>query len=632
MRKLSLTKLISVLSVAFIAILFVNCTNKSETSVKEVSPEAAKVAPLFKSGNFQAGNGDTMPYRYFEPATEENMKYPVMLYLHSENESGTDNEAQLVTTECATIWVEPDHLETNPLYVLAPQIPAGSDWISEPVYSNTLAMLNQFIEEHPQIDENRLYLVGFSMGGTGVWNMVMQNPKKFAAAMPISGNADDYLGNTEAWLAVKNFPFYIIHAQDDPVSPVEGSVKAREALEAAGNKYVGSSATACIWQAGSTALPHNAWYQAFHKFEVVYNAPFEQSLLTTNYGEISPTMNYTQKDYGNGITRIWDFAQSTVFVIEREDKALIVDAAMGEGDLLQFIRDNVLKNKNIDLEVFITHQHGDHVRGLKYFVDSPQLKKVYVHEYDKGPVIDILGEDAGKIQLVKEGDLISLGGIDGEVVEIPGHSLGSIVMIYDDYILSGDGIGTGYVGVGTISVEEYISVVQHLLDKMGDKEYQILAGHTGECRIPMTDKYVYDLLACAQGIVDGSIVPAPYWRNTRYVGTCGEASITLDPKNIHLNKAALQSLDLSNATLDQRRFAPFTANYTASVAEDVSTIGIKPVVRAKDYKALTVNGESVVSGEAYKANLSAGENLFSIEVTADDNSTMEYTLTVTRNI
>ena len=32
------------------------------------------------------------------------------------------------------------------------------------------------------------------MGGNGVWNMILKNPKLFAAAMPISGNADKYLG------------------------------------------------------------------------------------------------------------------------------------------------------------------------------------------------------------------------------------------------------------------------------------------------------------------------------------------------------------------------------------------------------------------------------------------------------
>ena len=47
-------------------------------------------------------------------------------------------------------------------------------------------MLNQFIKSHPKVDTNRIYVVGFSVGGDGVWNMILKNPKLFAAAMPIA--------------------------------------------------------------------------------------------------------------------------------------------------------------------------------------------------------------------------------------------------------------------------------------------------------------------------------------------------------------------------------------------------------------------------------------------------------------
>jgi len=181
---------------------------KPVNSLKNSSLAASKIAPLFKSAKYQDGSGNVLPYRFFEPspAAKLDKKLPVILYLHSEDECGTDNEIQLVTTECATIWVEPDHLAKNPVYVLAPQIPKGSDWNMEPVYSNVLSMLKQFVANHPDIDSERIYIVGFSMGGTGVWNMILKNPGLFAAAMPISGNADTYLGNNAAFEALKNLP------------------------------------------------------------------------------------------------------------------------------------------------------------------------------------------------------------------------------------------------------------------------------------------------------------------------------------------------------------------------------------------------------------------------------------------
>lgn len=37
---------------------------------RKSSPEAAKLAPLFKSGDFKDDKGHHLPYRYFEPAAK----------------------------------------------------------------------------------------------------------------------------------------------------------------------------------------------------------------------------------------------------------------------------------------------------------------------------------------------------------------------------------------------------------------------------------------------------------------------------------------------------------------------------------------------------------------------------------
>ena len=243
MKKDAFKELISITAVLLISAICTSCATRQEESGKKISAEAAKIAPLFKSANFQGDKGNNLPYRYFEPGAQSDSatKYPVILYLHGEDEFGTDNEAQVTTTECATIWVEPDHLAKNPAYVLAPQAPKGSDWTTEPVYSSTLALLYQFIKEHPDVDSRRIYIVGFSAGADGVWNIILKNPKLFAAAMPISGNADTYLGDHEAWAALKNMPIYIIHSYDDTVSPISSSINAVAALQRVGNRYVFSS-------------------------------------------------------------------------------------------------------------------------------------------------------------------------------------------------------------------------------------------------------------------------------------------------------------------------------------------------------------------------------------------------------
>jgi PEP-CTERM motif len=42
----------------------------------------------------------------------------------------------------------------------------------------------------PLIDPNRQYLVGWSAGGDGVWDALVRNPLKYAAAIPLSGVGD----------------------------------------------------------------------------------------------------------------------------------------------------------------------------------------------------------------------------------------------------------------------------------------------------------------------------------------------------------------------------------------------------------------------------------------------------------
>jgi len=610
---------------------------KPVSSLKNFSPAASKLAPLFKSSKYQDGSGKVLPYRFFEPSlpNKSDKKLPVILYLHGESECGTENESQLVTTECATIWVEPDHLAKNPVYVLAPQIPKGSDWKTEPVYSNVLSLLKQFIANHPDIDSKRIYIVGFSMGGSGVWNLILKNPIMFAAALPISGNTDAYLGNSSAFEALKNMPVLVVHSMDDQVSPVSGANNAMAALEAAGNRCVANNSS--IWGLGSVNPAHNAWFPAFHNYEVIYNWLFEQSLGRTDNGAISPNTLFTTRNLANDIKEVWDYSLGTAYIIERHDKAVIIDAGAGDGKIYQFIKDKVLVNKNIDIELIVTHNHFDHIVGLASFVGASQVKKVYVHKEDSEAVKMMVGADAGKVQYVADGDKIPFDGKDIDVIGVPGHTWGSIVLKYGNTLFTGDAIGSGGVWLfgSALSIEEYIQSVQHLLDKTGKNKLTVLPGHTGENRSPVTDEYIRQMLACAKGLVDGSITGIPFCRTIGgmatlgNVATVGQASIIYNVNNVHQIKGALRSLTISSGNLIPR-FAAYNAYYSAAVNADVKTVTITPSVVARDNSSITINGHKVENDAAYEASLTSGDNRFLIITTTSDKTVKTYTLTITK--
>jgi glyoxylase-like metal-dependent hydrolase (beta-lactamase superfamily II)/poly(3-hydroxybutyrate) depolymerase len=616
--------------------VFAAFASPATASTKSV-PAAAALAPLFQSAAYRTGSGSSLPYRYYAPPAPggTQARRPVVLFLHGEDAAGTDNLAQLTTSEGATIWVEPDHLEKNAAYVLAPQAPPGTDWGQEPVYSGTVELLKQFVADHRDVDPDRIYVVGFSMGGTGAWTMLLRNPGLFAAAIPISGNANAFLSDAKAFAAIRNTPVLPVHSYDDPVSPVSGTLNAVDAMVAAGDQSVGFNSQ--IWGLGAIVPAHDAWIPAFHDYEVIYNWLFDQSLSRTNRGLLAPGSLYTVRNIGAGVAQVWDYYLGTIYVIERSDKALVVDTGMGTGNLYEFIKRNVLRNKNVDIEVAVTHDHFDHVSGLSGFVGVPQLRKIYVHQEDSDLVKRLMKVDAGKVQLVADGDAIPLGGGSVEVIHVPGHTLGSTVYSYESNLYTGDAVGSGdlWMGFTPMSIEEYKGPLRHLLERVGDRKLAILSGHTGEFRSPLTVEYLHQLLACATGLVDGSLRGTPYRRTVGgqaslgHAATVGRATIVHDLNNVRATSGALGSLAVSTGNLSPA-FRPYRFFYSVSVGSDVAVETLTPVALARDARAVSVNGETLEKGAPYRAPLQTGRNVLSIVVTTADGASRKYELTVNR--
>ncbi|AKL96033.1 cell wall/surface repeat protein [Clostridium aceticum] len=101
-----------------------------------------------------------------------------------------------------------------------------------------------------------------------------------------------------------------------------------------------------------------------------------------------------------------------------------------------------------------------------------------------------------------------------------------------------------------------------------------------------------------------------------------------------VTRGASNNADLSNLTLSEGTLSPVfasgTTDYTASVANAVTSITVTPTV--VDATAMvTVNGAAVVSGAASGAiNLDVGANTITVVITAQDASMKTYTLVVTR--
>jgi predicted peptidase len=151
----------------------------------------------FSAGRFTGSNGVTLSYRLLPPAAlQPRARYPLVLILHGSGQIGEDNMAQLGSF--VRSWASAELRRRFPAYVLVPQFPSRSasyspdpaDGLPASSPGPPLLAAMELVDSLPQdlpIDERRLYVVGFSMGGSAAWNALLLRPDRFAAAVPIAG-------------------------------------------------------------------------------------------------------------------------------------------------------------------------------------------------------------------------------------------------------------------------------------------------------------------------------------------------------------------------------------------------------------------------------------------------------------
>lgn len=154
-------------------------------------------------------------------------KWPLLLYLHGGSGRG-DNLDKIM-------WYPvPKMLKDNnsfPFIVVCPQCPEGKSWVE----SEELITLLDNISENYKVDEHRIYLVGYSMGGYGVWFTAYRHPEYFAAIAPMSG-----MTNTLWASMLKDLPIWVFHGAKDDVVPVEETMMMIDAIEKEGGSVKAS--------------------------------------------------------------------------------------------------------------------------------------------------------------------------------------------------------------------------------------------------------------------------------------------------------------------------------------------------------------------------------------------------------
>ena len=185
-------------------------------------------------------NGTTLPYRLFIPDTYSSANYyPLLLVLHHAGDRGTDNNIHITSSRIATCWADSAAQAKHPCFVVAPQCPPNGGWSSldptgpiRPELATANDILDSLAREF-SIDTNRMFVTGFSMGGSGTWDIIMRFPERFAAAVPMSGGANPAYAYMCADVPIWNF-----HGTIDNLVSVQYSRMLIDSLRALGRSAV----------------------------------------------------------------------------------------------------------------------------------------------------------------------------------------------------------------------------------------------------------------------------------------------------------------------------------------------------------------------------------------------------------
>ena len=124
----------------------------------------------------------------------------------------------------------------------------------------------------------------------------------------------------------------------------------------------------------------------------------------------------------------------SVYVIEGDDKALVIDA----GTEMPHLSKAVAALTDKPLMLALTHGHGDHLGGAISFPEA------WIHPADTSMIAQGAREYGVKVNLLSDGEVIDLGGRQIEVLHTPGHTSGSLTFFDKEhhYGFSGDAFGS----------------------------------------------------------------------------------------------------------------------------------------------------------------------------------------------
>ncbi|MBU4560796.1 MBL fold metallo-hydrolase [bacterium] len=183
-------------------------------------------------------------------------------------------------------------------------------------------------------------------------------------------------------------------------------------------------------------------------------------------------------------------ANCYIIADEETKEAAIIDPSAEEEEILRIVKDNDLKV----IYIINTHGHMDHI-GANAKIKERTGAEILIHEEDRnllGSPVKNLAIFWGKMtksppadRFLKDGEIIPLGNLKIKVIHTPGHTRGSICLLVDDRLFTGDTLLRNSIGRADLpgaSSRMLIQSIRERLLSLGD-EIKIYPGHEEETTI-----------------------------------------------------------------------------------------------------------------------------------------------------